>query len=320
MTLPLTLFTTCKAFDGEFETIQRNALSSWRAACPGSEVLVFGDEKGVSECCRELGLRHIPNVKRTPLGTPLLDDLFAQAERLGSNQLLAFINADIMIGKGLLSATALAQARFEKFLLIARRWNVAIGNPWDFTSSEWETKLARHARAHGSLEAPYGGIDLFLYRRGFWPKLPPFAVGRTRWDSALICNARKMKVPVIDATDSVTLVHQNHGYSHIPENAAGVFKGPEAVRNEQLLGGDAFIFTALNATHVIKNSRIRRNRIFYPPYLIRNLATGPALHPSLRFLIPFVHGLAPSWRRLRQLGLKSSLQSVARPSRRAKLK
>src|SRR5262245_52693293 len=139
MSLPLTLFTTCKAFEGEFETIQRNALGSWKAACPGSEVLVFGDEKGVSECCSELGFRHIPDIKRTPLGTPLLDDLFEQVERLGSNELLGFINADIMIAQGLLPAVALAQARFEKFLFIARRWNVAINIRWDFVSAEWDT-------------------------------------------------------------------------------------------------------------------------------------------------------------------------------------
>jgi hypothetical protein len=69
---------------------------------------------------------------------------------------------------------------------------------------------------------------------------------------------------VIDATDRVTCVHPNHDYSHHPGNTAGVYKGPEAVRNESLLGGPQFIFSALNATHVLGPSGIRRRRDLNP--------------------------------------------------------
>ena len=195
---------------------------------------------------------------------------------------------------------ALARARFQKFLLIARRWNLEIHESWDFTSPEWDSQLRRYAQAHGSLEPPYGGIDLFVYSRGLWGKLPPFAVGRTRWDSALVYQARRLGAPVIDATSSVTSVHQTHGYSHYPQNTAGVFKGPEALHNEKLLGGEQFIFTALNATHVMKKSGIHRNLIVFPPYLLRRAATLPAFYPSLRRLSPLVHYIAPWWRAVRK--------------------
>jgi hypothetical protein len=306
MTQSLTLFTTCKPFNGEFAIIQWNALRSWKSSYPDSEVLVFGDEKGVSECCRELGFRQVPDVARSQFGTPLLDDLFQQAERLATTELFAFVNADIMLTHDLMPALQMARSRFQKFLLITRRWNVEIHQSWDFADPEWESALRRHARDQGALEPPFGGIDLFVYARGMWEKLPPFAVGRTRWDSALIYEARRLGVPVIDATDTVTSVHQNHGYSHYPDNILGVFKGPEALRNEKLLGGEEFIFTALNATHVMKKSGIHRNVIIYPPYVIRKFATLPALHSSLRFLGPVVRRLAPSWRKLRKLNVTNS--------------
>jgi hypothetical protein len=303
MTASLTFFTTCKPFEREFAVIQWNALRSWKEAYPGCEVVVFGNEPGVSECCRELGFRQILEVQRSPYGTPLLDSLFEEVEHTTTSDILVFINADIMLTRGLIPAVETARRRFEKFLLIARRWNVELQRVWDFAFPEWESELRQFARNQGSLEPPYGGIDLFAYSRGIWEKLPPFAVGRTRWDSALIYQARRLKIPVIDATEAVTTVHPNHNYSHHPENTAGVLKGPEAVRNEALLGGEEFIFTALNATHVLRKSRVVSNLALYPPYVIRRFATFPALHPSLRIFAPVVRRLAPYWRRLRKLNV-----------------
>ncbi len=304
MTLPLTIFTTCKPFEGQFATIQRNALRSWKTACPDCEVFVFGDEAGVAESCRELGLQHAATVARTSFGTPLLNDLFDKAEELATSEFLAFINSDIMLTEDLVSAAQTVRSRFNQFLLIARRWNVSLQDSWDFTHPEWPLRLRRYARDRGTLEPPYGGLDLFLYSRGIWGKLPPFAIGRTRWDSALIYQARRREIPVIDATDSLTMVHQNHSYSHYPKGATGVFKGPEALRNQELLGGEQFIFTALNATHILKKSSIQRRIDLYPPYLMRKIATAPALYAPLRFLAPVVCYLAPWWRNLRQLNSK----------------
>lgn len=106
-------------------------------------------------------------------------------------------------------------------------------------------------------------------------------------------------VPVVDATAVVTCVHQNHGYAHHPNDKAGVFTGPEASRNTELLGGDEFIFTALNATHVLTASGVRRRVDVNPLYVLRKLAVAPALYPALRPLAPLVRSLAPVWRRFR---------------------
>ena len=39
----ITIFSTPKDFDGEFEIIQKNAMSSWRAISKDIEIIIMGD-------------------------------------------------------------------------------------------------------------------------------------------------------------------------------------------------------------------------------------------------------------------------------------
>jgi 2-polyprenyl-3-methyl-5-hydroxy-6-metoxy-1,4-benzoquinol methylase len=68
-------------------------------------------------------------------------------------------------------------------------------------------------------------------------------------------------------------------------------------QNEELLGGEQFIFTALNATHRLTSAGLERQRILAPARLLRSLATLPALHPRLSVLGRVVKLLAPAWRK-----------------------
>ena len=295
----LTLFTTCKPFKGEFGRIQRNALQSWAQLTPACEIIVFGDETGVDECCKEFGLRHIRDIPRTEYGTPLLDGLFQVADGVASTNMIGFVNADIMLTMDLLAALKEVRERFINFLLIGRRWNAEINEVWDFSHPEWEKRLRTYIHNTGRREPVFGGVDLFVYPRGMWKQVPHLAIGRGRWDSALIYTARKMGVPVVDATQVMTCVHQNHSYSHISEDVSKALKGPEAIRNTELLGGPEFIFTSLNATHVLRISGISRQIDLYPPHLLRRLATLPALYRPLYPLKPLVRRLLPLWKWLK---------------------
>ena len=80
----ITIFATPKKFDGHIGVIQRNAITSWTHIQPKPEVILFGTEPGTAELAAELGLRHVSAVKCNEWGTPLVSDLFAQAEQLGS--------------------------------------------------------------------------------------------------------------------------------------------------------------------------------------------------------------------------------------------
>jgi hypothetical protein len=209
------------------------------------------------------------------------------------------VNADIVLGDDLLPAIESVRQAFGRFLMIVRRWNVEPSEECDSQMRGASSGLRSFVHESGELEAVYGGVDTFVFSPGLWSGLPSMAIGRTRWDSALLYHARKDGIPIVDATEVVTTVHQNHDYSHLKTTEERTFKGPEATRNEALLGGAEFVFTALNATHVLGPGGLRRNRVFYPPYVLRRLACLPAIYPSLRPLAPLVGALAPAWRALR---------------------
>ncbi|NPV57494.1 MAG: hypothetical protein HPY76_12585, partial [Anaerolineae bacterium] len=59
----------------------------------------------------------------------------------------------------------------------------------------------------------------------------------------------------VDATGAVTIAHQDHDYSHLP-NAQPHYRLPETAENVRLAGGDRAIFTLRDCTHRIEGERI----------------------------------------------------------------
>lgn len=294
--MSITLFTTCKPFLGAFAAAQTRALASWKRVEPSAEILVLGSGVGVRECCDSLGLRHVPDVACNEFGTPLLRELFATAERSARGELLGYVNADILLASSPLDAALRVASRFARFLLVARRWNLACSPELERAAAGSAAGLEAFARARGRIEPVYGGIDLFVFSRGVFGELPRFAIGRGRWDSALLYHARRARIPVVDATDVLCALHPDHDYSHHPHGREGVFGGVEAARNEELLGGAEFALNALDATHVLHADGLARQLRLEPALVLRRLASLPALHPRLHALAPFVRALAPLWR------------------------
>jgi hypothetical protein len=61
---PITIFAIPKAFRGHIGVIQRNAIEAWTQMRPAPQVLLFGDDEGVADVARDLGVRHVPQVQR----------------------------------------------------------------------------------------------------------------------------------------------------------------------------------------------------------------------------------------------------------------
>jgi hypothetical protein len=253
----ITLFTVPKPMEGEFQHLQENAIGSWVRLGFGVEIILFGGERGVDQFARRMGLDHAAEVARTEFGTPRVDDLFARAERLAAQPLLGYINADIILGRNFLDTVRLLSGIPRPFLAVGRRWDLDVADAVDYSDPGWEEKLRQQVEQRGSLHAETG-IDYFIFRPGLWGKIPPFAVGRTMWDNWLIRRARQRRVMVIDATEGIWALHQNHGYNHHPQGAEGVWKGPEAERNERLAGGSFRLFNILDATHRLRCGRIEQ--------------------------------------------------------------
>lgn len=230
----LTIFTVPKAFEGHPAIIQWNAIKSWIEL--GAEVFLFGDDPGVAEVSAEVGARHFELVSKSKWGTPLLDGIFRQAQREAGNRFVCYANSDIIFFREIIHALQFVDD-FEDFLLSGLRCNVDVRNKLEF-EGPWETNLRNLAIETGSLYS-LGGMDYFLFLRNTRiTEMPPFAVGRPFWDNWLIFNAKEYKCPIIDATNYVMAVHQNHGYEHVPSKYGGnLWEGAEADINETLCDG-----------------------------------------------------------------------------------
>jgi hypothetical protein len=254
----ITFFSTPKPFRGHIGIIQRNAIQSWKLVHPAAEVNLFGDEEGAAEAARELGARHEPEVDRNSLGTPLLSSLFDRADRLARHARLCFLNADILLTGDFLAASERLANMHECSLMVGRRCDVNINEPWDFSKPDWDERLRSMAREHGKLRPPQW-IDYFVFPRGLLSgQVPPFAVGRPGYDNWLLWKVRSMRVPVVDATPVVLAVHQNHDYSHHPGGQSGLWQDVEAQQNYALLGKGHFA-TIDNATHRLTPKGLRPN-------------------------------------------------------------
>jgi len=95
----ITFFTIPKPFEGHIGVIQRNALRSWRKLNPECEIIIFGDELGISEVAEEVGAVRIPEIRKNEYGTPYLDGIFSQVQGMAKNDIICYSNADIIFLK-----------------------------------------------------------------------------------------------------------------------------------------------------------------------------------------------------------------------------
>jgi len=231
---PLTIFAIPKAFRGHIAVIQRNAIASWTRINPRPDVILFGTDEGTAEVARELGVQHVPTVQKNQWGTPLVSDLFAQAQQISRSPWLCYVNADIILFDDFIAAVARAAAWSERFLMVGRRIDLDITEPQRFETN-WAAQLKESACAKGRLQIARN-IDYFAFSRGLYPAMPPLAIGRFWWDNWLLWKARSLGAPVLDATAVVTAIHQNHDYSHTTygPGKAEMMASEEAILNCRL--------------------------------------------------------------------------------------
>ncbi len=265
----LTIFATPKKFDGHIGVIQRNAIQSWTRMSPRPHIILFGTEYGTAEIAREFGLAHVPEIKCNQWGTPLVSDLFEQAESHSTSPVLSYVNSDIVLFDDFARAVTRVADLTPQFLMVGRRNDLDIPDELSFQDG-WSEALRQRARREGKLQIARS-IDYFAFSRGLYPAMPPLAIGRFWWDNWLLWRARSLNAAVVDATSEVLIVHQNHDYSHTTygRSKEELMASEECILNARLTCADSadyddgffwrYAYTIDDATHKLAANGLTSN-------------------------------------------------------------
>ncbi|MDF1499260.1 MAG: hypothetical protein P1P76_02180 [Anaerolineales bacterium] len=255
----ITLFSAPKPFVEEhIARIQTNAIRSWLGLGAGIEVLLLGEEPGLAQAARELNVPLVPVRSRAPSGAPLIDELFGIAREASRHSVLTYLNADIILLDDFLPAVSMVQGRFSEFLIVGNRWDFALHEELEFHEG-WQEAMRQRFQEHGRMHPPMGS-DYFVYRKGQFADMPPFALGRAGWDNWMMYKARHEGWPLIDASERITVVHQDHDYGHLPGGRPH-YRHPESGRNIELAGGYETMFRLCDADWVLGASDLRKKRL-----------------------------------------------------------
>jgi hypothetical protein len=236
----ISLFSTPKAWEGHIGIIQRNAMRSWQEL--GCETFLFCNDKGTKQAAKQFKAKHISKVRRTRAGTPVIGQIFKQMQGLTNNDILVYLNTDIILVRGFIESINYVADQFDNFLVVGSRYNLDVDYEIDYTGG-WQNEYERLALNYGKPH-PGTGVDYFAFRKGMFMDMPNFALGRGFWDTWLIGKAIKDNIPVFDSTKTIFVIHQNHTYAHLPKEAPKrgnrdkwYSKGPETEMNKKLRAG-----------------------------------------------------------------------------------
>lgn len=247
----ITIFATPKAFSSnKISLMQRNAIRSWIKLLPDCHIMLLGDDPGVTEIAQEFHLQHISGVKTNEFGTPLINSIFNLAMENSQTELMAYVNADIILMQDFLT-TIDRLPNLDRLLVIGRRWNLNIEDEIDYESLDWKYRLITKLKAEGTQDSIFGGSDYFIFKKNMWGEIPPISLGRYVFDNWLIYRAIQIGAMVIDATPSITSIHHNHDYSHHPLGTEGVIYGQETWRDLEVAGGPSIIKDLFDAQYVM---------------------------------------------------------------------
>jgi hypothetical protein len=292
----LTIFTLPKPFEGDTGRMQRNAIRSWKRIDPACQIFLCGNEPDLDDAAAQLGVDRATGIDCTEFGTPLVSSAFNRVAELSSHDVLCYANSDVIFLSDFLPAVQSVPSELPQFLIVGECWNLSV----DGELSEKDYAALRQRASTGGTPRGPEAIDFFVYRKGTIGPLPDFAVGRPGWDNWMIWNARSVGMPVVDISAATLVVHQSHGYSHVPKARGSKWEGPEADANLELLDFRQSLFSLEFATHRLVDSKLVPNRT---GGIGRRVRVGLLLHA---WTIPLYRALRACYRFTRRLTSSSS--------------
>lgn len=281
----ITVFSCPKPMSGHIGTIQGNAVRSWSRLSESHpvDVILLGDDDGVADLAAEVGARHVSDIETNEVGTPLVSSIFGMAESRARSECLCYVNADIILPPSFVDVASSVLSRVTDAVVVGRRVDMNVESSVDF-SGEWWPQLRAEARSRGETAA-HDAIDYFVFRKGAFGEILPFAVGRFGWDNWLLYRAKNRGRAVVDVSERLKVIHQNHDY----RDAGSPERDAEVRENRELLTGDAEdpvrharLYTLADADlKLTERDELAPNRSVYGiwRWLVRTAETWPILAP-----------------------------------------
>ena len=210
----LTLFTTFRNSESK-RCIHENTIRIWRQLSPDVILILFtegnsSDPKGIPNFAVQHGWHVFPVPKTSPMGIPVLRHMFLEAQKNFNTTFYCYANGDILFDRNLTDTIRLLQTsarggHINKLLVVGRRSNWYVGEGVPLMNL---TQVGHFAKNSSLFQAD--AQDYFLTTRdGYpWATIPNFVVGRVAYDNWLVVTALTKKIPVVDATETVTALHQ----------------------------------------------------------------------------------------------------------------
>lgn len=260
----MTLFSTMRPFvEAHTILIQRNAIQSWLALRPRPQIILMGDDVGIAEIAREFSVQHVPDVEKNDRGIPMRSSMCRIAHAAADHELLCIINSDIIVLDHFFNA--LSSISLEQFVAAGRRYDLDVDEAIDAESDDWQSTLRARMHNEGALNGP-STLDYVVYPKSITPPvLPPFPMNSLGWDPWFLYAHRRRGIPVVNATQVIDVIHQNHqSYDDWRRRWKAWFKDPRAMTALRAAGGFSSMMTLREADYVLTRDGLRRplrNRI-----------------------------------------------------------
>ena len=277
-------FCHSKGLSGHTAIIQKNAIASWTKLSPRCQIILMGKDEGVKAAAEGYGAEYVPDIEYNAEGTPLLSSAFQVAQEMAMHPVMCYVNSDIILFNDLLSAVK--RISMAGFLMVSRKTDLNVTELLDFEAASWETVLRQRTRENGKLYGP-DAIDYFIFPR-LKVEMLPFPVGRAMWDNWFIFKSRRKRFPVIDATQKILAIHQNHGYDHVPGGKEAAWMG-EVQKNWELVGPGFYPLDIREATWLMDQKGL------YPASDLKAPAAEASVFPALSSRLRFSVRIARNW-------------------------
>lgn len=217
----ITFFTTTKAFIDKNLVNQINAIKSWIIGNKyGCEAIIFQKEKGIEKINGVPNIRIIEKIRSNENNVPFINAMFYEANLLAKNDILCFLNADIIINDDFIeSLLKIHKSLKKKYLVVGQRYDTFFDYFIDFQNPQWYNDLIKKNHDTLKIHPPFGS-DYFAFPKNQYPQgsLPDLLVGRNGWDNYMFYETRMKSYKLINLSSQYKVIHQNHNYNHKSEN------------------------------------------------------------------------------------------------------